>query len=205
MKNICIALVGMAVLGCCTLTRAENPGAKVDITGSALFVVPSESDAWKNGFGAEGWLRFWFNENFGLGAVGGFEYWGLKELFGIPKVSDSSPAMYPLPLGGSALLRLPLNRDLSLVFDGGLRVVPIGSNLELRYPGRDSEQVLFDPGVIGVAGANFEGMISRNVFLFAGANYQFDVVEPEAKTDNQKLGEISLEGFVIRAGVGIRF
>lgn len=202
MKKIAAVMIGLAVLGV-GWAHAENSGVKVDIQGSALFVLPGDSDAWENGFGAEGWLRLWFNDNLGIGAAGALERWGVKSLFGIDKTVDS-PAMYPIPLGGSALLRLPLNRDLNLVFDAGLRVVPIVSDIEVRYGGH-AETVKFDPGVIGVVGGNLEGMIARNVFLFAGASYQFDVKKPAAKVRDEKLDNISLKGAAIRAGIGIRF
>jgi len=202
MKKIAAVMFALTVLGA-GWTHAENSGVKVDMTGSALFIIPGESDAWENGLGVEGWLRLWFNDNLGVGAVGAIERWGVKSFLGINKTVDN-PAIFPLPLGGSALLRLPLNRDLNLVFDGGLRIVPVGSDIEVRYLGY-SEQVEFDPGAIGVVGGNLEGTIARSIFLFAGVSYQFDLKKPDIRVQDQKLGEISLKSTTLRAGLGVRF
>jgi hypothetical protein len=107
---------------------------------------------------------------------------------------------------------------MSLVFEAGLRLTFIDSNVSGRFNGTytkdgreyefsTKEDVDLDQGFTWLLGAEFMYAMSRDFSVLVGCGYQFDLSKAKAnwKNGTEEIGGVSLDGPYARAGLVYRY
>lgn len=197
---------------------AEGPHSGLELAGFGTIYLPQDDAAYDVGAGLELQVRCWLTPNVGLAAAIGDEAYAINERDEEIQEQDRrfrgelEGSVALAPVGVSLLVRPIVTERMSLTLAGGVRYVFVESDAELEVdvtrPGsrifvRDTLDI--DDGVVAVATASLEVSIAKQVALFGGAGYQFDLEKGDVEFLDEKLGENELEAFMLQAGLLIRF
>jgi hypothetical protein len=155
-------------------------------------------DVYDQGWGATAQFRCWPAEYLGWAVSLGVSRWqaGGYSAHWIGTVGGS---LTFVPVGVSALGRLPLTEDWTLGGELGLRYAFVRSDLDLTLDGT-KYSVDVDNGAFGVAGIDLEYTARPDFSFFAGAGLQFNVLLPKASFLLGSLRDSEFEAFFLRFG-----
>ena len=195
----------------------EPYGTGSEITPSILIYNINDDDDYDSGAGLECQYRFWFAENFGIGASIGYSNWEINDDSYYERdetgtySADMDGDVSLLFVGPSLLLRPQINDRVRFVFDAGIKYAIVDSNAKVNYRFssgyysiRASEDIEIDDGIIGTVGLNCEFSISNHVSLFVGAGYNFDIEKGDVEIDGENAGENELKSSMFKTGCSIR-
>lgn len=155
-------------------------------------------DVYEWGVGVEAQARFWTGPAFGWAAALGLARWETDSgsyQWGAPVRGSLLLA----PVGGSLLWRSCAVSPSRFVAEAGLRFVFADSDVELLVAGRDPQPVSIDNGFLALVGLDYERDLGRAIF-FAGATYQIQVADVDARWADGKLRSNDLEAMSLRIG-----
>lgn len=210
-KRFVLVLIG--VMAAVQSYAALKPS--VDFSIGGLYYTPQDDDSYDYGYGAEIQPRFWLIDQVGFALSVGYADWQINEMSesasedGITVSASIDGDVRLVPMGGSLLIR-PIKTDkLSVILEGGVRYVVVDSSAECKVEAHNEEgesysmkeTIDMDDGVVGVVAATIEGKISKNVSLFIGGGYQYDISKGEVKILDEDAGKNELEAFFVKAGL----
>ncbi|MCE9615564.1 MAG: hypothetical protein K8T26_14945 [Lentisphaerae bacterium] len=193
----------------------------VDVTGSYLF--PSEEN-WDAAYGAAVTATFWSDANWALGLRAGIEQWEADEDESSEVTDAGGGRMHVeggamdgdammIPLGAVGAYRYALSDKLLARITAGISYVLVNSDVTIRVfegdvtPAGDviaargaEDDVEFDDGVVANVDLLLEVPLKAVSFLIGGG-YQFDVSKGDATWMDQDIGDSSLEGAYVKAGL----
>lgn len=226
MRVLLTSLFCVAVLAAVSCPAAEPSAATMDLSGSLVYFSPKDDDSYDGGGGLEIQGRMWLADNFGVAVVLGMDWYNVNSdleddfedvmlfLTGLDMSASIDDTVSLLPIGASAVYRLPMAEGFDVTVQAGLRYVLVGDpELKLSALGdSDKTDIEIDNGLVGVIEAGLDANLFDPIFLFAGAGYQFDIMKGETQYSESDwraaLGDLDdneLEAWFIRGGAGIKF
>lgn len=198
---------------------AQEKAGLIDFAITAQYVMPADDEDYDFGFGVEGQIRSWINDNVGLSFAFGVANWEMNDFEAF--VSEGSTtvgvalegAAILFPIGVSTHVRLPLMDNLAITLEAGLRYVIVASDAEAGFVAIDGRgnavygvaDLEFDDGFIGLVGVNIEAELAPGLSLLVGGGYQFDIAKGNVKWMGEDLGENELEAAFLRVGLSMNF
>lgn len=208
---------------------------EVRVNGSYLF--PGEDLFWDKAYGAEAKLIYWVNKNVGVALAAGAQKWTVNEdlrTFAAEDMGDGYEFLYGemlegdalmFPLGGSVMFQYEVLKKLNLSVEGGLRYVLINSDAKLTAIGViidswyddaivdyavNSYDLDFENEFIGLVAADISYAVYKNISLFVGGGFQFDITrsKPTLSVDGEDEDtrkDNALKASFVRGGASVLF
>jgi hypothetical protein len=200
-----------------------------EVRAYATYLWPQADQPWTHAEGGEVQLAHWMNSHVGAALALGGQHWQASyagdDVYVDPQSGYSMPMHHEVsgyavnvPLGGSLLGRLPLDR-FALNGELGARFVPVVSQVKyavtMPNPLNPAEQstleqtVTIRPPIIAVAAVDLEYQLVSGFSLYAGGGYQYDLMQPEIEIDTMGNGSRTesneMKAWFVRAGGIFRF
>jgi hypothetical protein len=218
MKKLLLALLA-GTLAFAESGLAANPGASdVDLVVLGTVFMPEDDDVYDDSYGAELQFRFWMNPTLGLALAGGWARWDVDDqnaVIGdglIITETDLGGDIDLFPVGLSLLIQAFNTDSISLVLEAGARYVFVDDDTDVVITTRNArgvttsrERLKIDDGIVALAMAHLEFKLSEDVYLLAGAGYQWDIDKGDVDFLSEDIQDNKLEAALIQAGLGIRF
>lgn len=189
---------------------SEDPG-ELAVSGLAFLPDHADCDLFELGLGAQVSYREWFSFPWGVGVSLGVSQWqvdGASDAFKIEYVSDYDGEALVVPFGASLYFNVIDWDNWNLIFETGLQYALVESSVD-AYNGGDNREKRQDADIGGALlwnlGAEYEYMVSENVYLTGALGYQFDVVNEDSKFDGNVVRDITFGGGYARLGAKFLF
>ncbi len=222
MRSLRKALVVLVVIfGCTGVLNAQDEAVKeVEKKSTPEFrlglnyYMPG-SDDWDSGFGIDGKVLFWGNNNIAIAATGGFSKWDIDDdyasgydMYGDYIEAEIGGDATLLSIGCSAIFEPKINKNFGLSFEAGFKYVYIDSNVDVDVAIYDyyggtyfSDEIDIDSGVVGLIGIDLTFAFTEKTSLFLGGGFQFDISKGDAKWNGIELSENELKSFFVHMGI----
>ncbi len=187
---------------------------------------PKDDDNYDKGYGAEVQMRWWLGPSWGMAAAIGFCNWEVDEEEAAVAEYVPGYAAYEVyasiegdvrlvPVGVSLICRAPVNEQVSVRGEAGIRYVIVESDAEGEvqvgaavpvYGGAVAvkDEIDIDDGIIGVLAGELNFKASEAVSFLAGVGYQFDVSKGDVEWAGEDCGENELQAWFLMAGVSLK-
>ncbi len=191
------------------------PHSQVTMLARAGVVLPDRDDEWDVGAKFDIGYVFWASPHFGLWLGAGAQGWNVaEERIGLDGGSwaDISGRVSLVPIGASVFWANPLNENLSLQLETGLRYAVVDSRARVetwRPYSRTHMEVTTDPieiddtvlGIVSLTASYTSGAWS----LGAGVGYQWDLVRPDQKIDGHRIAEARFDAALLMLTLNLNF
>ena len=197
MVMVCAALLGAgAAFGGLI---SEDPG-ELAVSGQAFLPDHADCDLFELGVGAQVSYREWFSFPWGVGVNLGVSQWQVDDAsnaFKIQYVSDYDGEALVIPFGASLYFNVIDWDNWNLIFETGLQYAFVESSVD-AYNDGDNRKKRQDADIGGALlwtlGAEYEYMVSENVYLTGGLGYQMDVMNEDTKFDGETVRDVTFGG-----------
>ena len=189
---------------------SEDPG-ELSVSGQYWFPGDGDFDLFNSGYGLSASYREWFSFPCGVGVNLGVDQWQVDEGSNALKYDnlvDYKGDVLLIPIGASMYFNLIDWDNWNLILEGGLQYVFVDSSFSVfnKEPSINRrEDVDIGGALLGNLGADYEYMISENVYLLAGAGYQFNVVKADTSYGTYDVRDTSFAGAFVRLGAKFLF
>ena len=208
MVMVCAALLGAgAAFGGLI---SEDPG-ELAVSGQAFLPDHADCDLFELGVGAQVSYREWFSFPWGVGVNLGVSQWQVDDAsnaFKIQYVSDYDGEVLVIPFGASLYFNVIDWDNWNLIFETGLQYAFVESSVD-AYNDGDNRKKRQDADIGGALlwtlGAEYEYMVSENVYLTGGLGYQMDVMNEDTKFDGETVRDVTFGGGYARFGAKFLF
>lgn len=202
----CAALVGCgAAFGGLI---SEDPG-ELAVSGLAFLPDHADCDLFALGLGAQVSYREWFSFPWGVGVNLGVSQWQVDDAsnaFKIQYVSDYDGEALVIPFGASLFFNVIDWDNWNLIFETGLQYAFVESSVDAYNEDKDRRQEADIGGaVLWNLGAEYEYMVSENVYLTGALGYQQDVLNEDSKFDGKTVRDVTFGGGYARLGAKFLF
>ena len=213
MMKKAIWIVGMVLLGVGAAwggVLSEDPG---ELTASGLYWIPGSGDfdLFKRGLGAEVSYREWFRFPWGVGVNLGVSQWDVdsgSNAYKYKALSSYDGDVLMIPIGAALYFNVIDWDNWNLVFNAGLKYQITDSNVSV-YNGEElvkaRQDVDIGDAVLGTLGAEYDYMVSEDVYVLGGLGYQFNVLEAETEYNGTSARDTSFEGLYLSLGCKVLF
>lgn len=189
---------------------SEDPGELL-ISGQYWFPGDGDFDLFDSGYGLSATYREWFSFPWGVGVNLGVDQWqvdGNSHALKYDKLVDYRGDVLLIPVGASIYFNLIDWDNWNVILAGGLQYVFVDSSFSVfdQEPSANRRfNVDIGGALVGNVGAEYEYMVSENVYLLAGVGYQFNLVSAETTYSTYDLRDTSLVGAFARLGAKFLF
>lgn len=204
----CAALLcGSAALGGMI---SDDPG-ELAVAGQYWFPGAGDFDLFESGYGLAVSYREWFSFPWGVGVNLGLAQWqvdGGSDAYKYDKLIQYDGDALLIPLGASVYFNLIDWDNWNLILETGLQYVFVDSNVSVfnnEEAVQRRQDIDIDGAVLWNLGAEFEYMISENIFLQASAGYQIDAIAGNTEYSGRSVRDTRFEGFFGRLGAKFLF
>ena len=208
----CVALLGVgAAFGG---MFSEDPG-ELTVAGQYWFPGAGDIDLFESGYGAMVSYREWFSFPWGAGVSVGVAQWQVDSgsgAFKYAQLTDYDGDALLIPFGASLYFNLIDWDNWNLILDTGLQYVFVDSsvtvyNTEENVPEdvRGQQDVDIDGAILWNLGAEYEYMVSENVYVLGGLGFQTDVLSGDTEYAGRSVRDASFAGFYARLGAKFLF
>lgn len=200
-----ILLCGGAVFGGMI---SEDPG-ELHVGGQYWIPGDGDFDLFDSGYGLSASYREWFSFPWGVGVNLGVDQWqvdGNSHAFKYKALSDYEGDALLIPLGASMFFNLIDWDNWNLVLEAGLKYLLVDSNVSL-YSSDDKlcHDVDIGSALLCTLGAEYEYMISENLYMLGGVGYQMDIMKADTEYSIYDVRDTSFAGLYVRLGAKILF
>jgi hypothetical protein len=202
------------------LSATVVAAGETEVKFTANYIMPGDDETWDKAIGAEGQVVFWIIPEFGIAPSIAISKWSINEMY--EELYDPYYDLYvaagiegnatAIPIGISLLVRPPIEDEVGLMFEAGLRYVPFSSNVKasaLVTDGADavylSDKVRLGSSLIVTLAADVTFAAGPRTNLYAGLGYQIDMSKGKATWLGEDIGDNKLYGLFIRTGLGFTF
>ncbi|HRT04385.1 MAG TPA: hypothetical protein P5204_01675 [Kiritimatiellia bacterium] len=202
----CAALVGCgAAFGGLI---SEDPG-ELAVSGLAFLPDHADCDLFALGLGAQVSYREWFSFPWGVGVNLGVSQWQVDDAsnaFKIKYVKNYDGEALVIPFGASLFFNVIDWDNWNLIFETGLQYAFVESSVDAYNEDKDRRQEADIGGaVLWNLGAEYEYMVSENVYLTGALGYQQDVLNEDSKFDGKTVRDVTFGGGYARLGAKFLF
>jgi hypothetical protein len=192
---------------------SDDPG-ELTVSGQYWFPGAGDTDLFDSGMGATVSYREWFSFPWGVGVNLGLAQWQVdsgSRAFKYDMLTDYDGDALLIPLGLSLYFNAIDWDNWNLVLDTGLQYVFVDSNVsvynneatDLGVKGR--QDVDIGGAVLWNIGAEYEYMVSENIYVLGGLGFQTDMVNGDTDYAGGHLRDASFAGFYARLGAKLLF
>ena len=170
-----------------------------------------DSDLFDTGYGAVVSYREWFSFPWGVGVNLGVAQWQVDNAsrdFKYDQLTDYDGDALLIPFGASLYFNLIDWDNWNLILDTGFQYVFVDSNMTVynnEETAKETQDVDIDGAILWNLGAEYEYMVSENVYLLGGLGLQTDVMSGKTEYDGRSVRDVSLSGFYARLGAKFLF
>ena len=236
MKKLIAVLISFVIAH--SAVYAGNP---FEFSLEGDYLIPGKKDLWDKASGGTAKFTYWVKDNVGVAASVGYQQWTLNS---DPKLTESvdlsSVGYYGIygeqwevydgkfnvvPVGLSALYRIPLASKAKLTLEGGAKYLFVSGSAnwagiqdiydawtgEMDVFAGDIGNVKIGNGAVAFIGADADLPINNWLSLFAGGGYQVDIMKGKITVKDIYGDEMDsglkneMKAFFIRAGARIGF
>lgn len=203
---VCMALVGAsAVFGGMI---SEDPG-ELTVAGRYWFPGDGDFDLFESGFGAVVSYREWFSFPWGAGVSLGLAQWQVdngSDAYKYDMLSDYDGDALLIPFGASLYFNMIDWDNWNLILETGLQYLFVDSNVTVfnnEETAREEQDVDIAGALLWNIGAEYEYMVSENLYLLGGLGYQIDLVKGDTDYAGRSVRDTSFRGAYL--GLGAKF
>lgn len=202
----CVALVscGAAFGG----LISEDPG-ELAVSGLAFLPDHADCDLFGLGLGAQVSYREWFSFPWGVGVNLGVSQWQVDDAsnaFKIKYVKKYDGEALVIPFGASLFFNVIDWDNWNLIFETGLQYAFVESSVDAYNEDKGRRQEADIGGaVLWNLGAEYEYMVSENVYLTGALGYQIDALNEDSKFDGKTVRDVTFGGGYARFGAKFLF
>ena len=209
------AILLVAVALCCGSAAlggviSEDPG-ELTVSGQYWYPDSGPFTLCDSGYGLSLSYREWFRFPWGVGVNLGLAQWQVdrnSNAYKYDQLVDYKGHLILIPIGASLYFNLIDWDNWNLILETGLQYLFVNSNVSVfnqeegvnRY-----QDVSIDNAVLWTAGAEFEYMLSEDLFLVAGLGYQVSVLDSDTEYNGHGTRKTSFEGLYGRLGAKFLF
>lgn len=189
---------------------SEDPG-ELTVAGQYWFPGMGDMDVFESGYGASVSYREWFSFPWGVGVNLGVAQWQVDNAsrdFKYDQLTDYDGDALLIPFGASLYFNLIDWDNWNLILDTGFQYVFVDSNMTVynnEETAKETQDVDIDGAILWNLGAEYEYMVSENVYLLGGLGLQTDVMSGKTEYDGRSVRDVSLSGFYARLGAKFLF
>lgn len=197
-------------------------GPRFELDGTGALVIPTGDNDSDLGGVMEFKGRYWLTSRIGLGVSFGFGGWSLEEEvtppYALPDLEDddATVSLSTLPMGASVYLRPVVGNRLALNLEAGVRYLYVSDDIQVALDGEteiEDDDITInishdgdaDDAWQAVFAADVELKVTEQFFVGLGAGYQLDLSDQEYRLWDQEPRDLSFDGVVLRATLGLRF
>ena len=189
---------------------SEDPG-ELTVAGQYWFPGMGDMDVFESGYGASVSYREWFSFPWGVGVNLGVAQWQVDNAsrdFKYDQLTDYDGDALLIPFGASLYFNLIDWDNWNLILDTGFQYVFVDSGMTVynnEETAQERQDVDIDGAILWNLGAEYEYMVSENVYLLGGLGLQTDVMSGNTEYDGRSVRDVSLSGFYARLGAKFLF
>lgn len=189
---------------------SEDPG-ELTVAGQYWFPGMGDMDVFESGYGASVSYREWFSFPWGVGVNLGVAQWQVDNAsrdFKYDQLTDYDGDALLIPFGASLCFNLIDWDNWNLILDTGFQYVFVDSGMTVynnEETAQERQDVDIDGAILWNLGAEYEYMVSENVYLLGGLGLQTDVMSGKTEYDGRSVRDVSLSGFYARLGAKFLF
>ena len=213
MKKLAVLFACAALLGAGAAFGgmfSEDPG-ELTVSGQAFLPDHADCDLFSTGYGALVSYREWFSFPWGVGLSLGISQWQVDdeaEAFKVPYLSDYDGDALVVPVGLSLYFNLIDWDNWNLILDTGFQYVFVDSSMTVynnEETAQERQDVNIDGAILWNLGAEYEYMVSENVYVLGGLGLQTDVMSGDTEYAGRSVRDVSFSGFYARLGAKFLF
>ena len=204
---LAVLLCGGAALGG---MLSEEPG-ELTVAGRYFFPGDGDFDLFDSGYGATLAYREWFSFPWGVGVNLGLAQWQVdrgSNAYKYDQLTDYKGDLMLIPFGASLYFSAIDWDNWNLNLETGIQYVFVDSSASVfnneagveRY-----QDVDIGDAVVWNIGAEYEYMLTENLFVVAGIGYQVDVMTSDTEYNGKSTRATSFEGTYGRLGAKFLF
>ena len=189
---------------------SDDPG-ELAVSAQVFFPDSADCDLFKIGYGAHVAYREWFSFPWGVGLTLGVAQWqvdGKSDAFKYDQLTDYDGDVLVIPIGLALYFNVIDWDNWNLNLETGIQYVFVDSSASVfnneagveRY-----QDVDIDDAVVWNIGAEYDYMLTENLFVVAGIGYQVDVMASETEYNGKSTRKTSFEGTYGRLGAKFLF
>ena len=182
---------------------SEDPG-ELAVSGLAFLPDHADCDLFELGLGAQVSYREWFSFPWGVGVNLGVSQWQVDDAsnaFKIKYVKNYDGEALVIPFGASLFFNVIDWDNWNLIFETGLQYAFVESSVDAYNEDKGRRQEADIGGaVLWNLGAEYEYMVSENVYLTGALGYQIDALNEDSKFDGKTVRDVTFGGAYARFG-----
>ena len=187
---------------------SEDPG-ELAVSGLAFLPDHADCDLFELGLGAQVSYREWFSFPWGVGVNLGVSQWQVDDAsnaFKIKYVKNYDGEALVIPFGASLFFHVIDWDNWNLIFETGLQYAFVESSVDAYNEDKGRRQEADIGGaVLWNLGAEYEYMVSENVYLTGALGYQIDALNEDSKFDGKTVRDVTFGGGYARFGAKFLF
>lgn len=193
---------------------SEDPG-ELSVNGQYWFPGAGQFDLFESGYGAKVSYREWFSFPWGAGVNLGVAQWQVNSgshAFKYNQLTDYDGDALLIPFGASLYFNLIDWDNWNVILETGLQYVFVDSgvtfvNNEEGVPEnvQGKQDVDIGGALLWTIGAEYEYMVSENVYVSGGLGFQTDVVNEGTEYAGRSLRDASLVAAYAQLGAKFLF
>ena len=187
---------------------SEDPG-ELAVSGLAFLPDHADCDLFELGLGAQVSYREWFSFPWGVGVNLGVSQWQVDDAsnaFKIKYVKNYDGEALVIPFGASLFFNVIDWDNWNLIFETGLQYAFVESSVDAYNEDKGRRQEADIGGaVLWNLGAEYEYMVSENVYLTGALGYQIDALNEDSKFDGKTVRDVTFGGGYARFGAQFLF
>lgn len=189
---------------------SEEPG-ELTVAGQCWFPGNGDFDLFESGLGATLSYREWFSFPWGAGVSLGLAQWQVDngaDAYRYDKLTEYDGDATLIPLGASLYFNLIDWDNWNLILETGLKYVFVDSNVSVfnsEENAQETQDVDIGAAVLWDIGAEYEYMLSENIYVLGGIGYQTDVIKGDTDYSGRSVRDTSLAGANIHLGAKFLF
>ena len=193
---------------------SEDPG-ELTVAGQYFFPGLGDIDLFESGYGASVSYREWFSFPWGVGINLGVAQWQVDngaQAFKYDALTDYDGDALLIPFGASVYFNLIDWDNWNLILDTGFQYVFVDSgvtvfNNEEGVPEnvRGKQDVDIGGAILWTLGAEYEYMVSENVYLLGGLGFQTDLMNGDTEYAGRSVRDASFAAVYARLGAKFLF
>ena len=213
MKKV-VGLIGIMTVGAGVVFGgmiSDDPGELVAVGQITLDAGLGDYDLFSKAYGAQVSYREWFHFPWAIGLNLGVSQWDVDHkahALKYDKLTDYRGDVLTVPIGAALYFNLMNWDNWNLILETGLQFVFVDSNVTVfnnEEGVNRREKVSMDDAVVWNIGAEYNYMLTENMFILAGLGYQTDVMEAKTKHAGLAMHKTSFESIYLRLGVQFLF
>ncbi len=189
---------------------SEEPG-ELTVSGQFFFPDSADCDLFKAGYGALVSYREWFSFPWGAGISLGVSQWQVdndSDAFKYDKLSDYDGDATLIPVGASLYFNMIDWDNWNLILETGLQYVFVDSGVTVynnEETAQETQDVDIDGAILWNIGAEYEYMVTENLYVLGGLGYQMDVMSGDTEYAGRSVRDAEFEGGYVRLGAKFLF